>query len=109
AGVTRGEIVHVDCEPAVRRERLRLGRAQPELITPEMDMWAAYLRGQADALALPIVDTTSLDVEAGADRLGSYVRAMLDGRSLTPCPPRRCPRSHARSRHGERRLRAGAR
>ena len=36
----------------------------PELITSEMAAWAAYLRGQADALALPIVDKSRLDPAA---------------------------------------------
>lgn len=58
-GVTQGAIVLVDCAPAVRHARLMGDRRQPELVTPDMDAWAAYLRGQADALGLPVLDTTS--------------------------------------------------
>jgi hypothetical protein len=33
-----------------------------------MDAWAAYLRGQADALQLPVIETSNLSVDAIADR-----------------------------------------
>jgi hypothetical protein len=38
-----------------------------------MDCWAAYLRGQADALNLPVIDTTSLEIDGAADALLVYV------------------------------------
>lgn len=57
-GVTRGRVVLVDCDHAARNARLRGPRGQPELATPDMDCFAAYMRGQADALGLPIIDTT---------------------------------------------------
>jgi hypothetical protein len=34
-----------------------------------MDDWAVYLRGQADALGLSVVDTTQMSVDAVADAL----------------------------------------
>jgi hypothetical protein len=34
-----------------------------------MDAWAVYLRGQADALGLPVVDTTEKSVEGVADAI----------------------------------------
>ena len=34
-----------------------------------MDAWAAYLRGQADALGLPVVDTAHRSIDAVADAL----------------------------------------
>jgi hypothetical protein len=40
-----------------------------------MAAWAAYLRGQADALGLPIVDTTTATVTAATDALSQWVMA----------------------------------
>jgi hypothetical protein len=56
--IARGRVVLVDCGYAERNARLRGPRRQPELATPDMDRFAAYMRGQADALDLPIIDTT---------------------------------------------------
>jgi hypothetical protein len=41
-----------------------------------MDCWAAYLRGQADALNLPVIDTTLLSIEEVADQLEAIVRSL---------------------------------
>jgi hypothetical protein len=57
-GVVHGRVVLVDCGYAERNARLCGPRGQPELATPDMDCFAAYMRGQADALELPIIDTT---------------------------------------------------
>ncbi|HEX6039765.1 AAA family ATPase [Longimicrobium sp.] len=75
-GVRCGGIVLVDCDAHVRRARL-IERGQPELATPQMDQWAAYLRGQADALGLPVLDTTDLSVEQGVGRLREIIDALL--------------------------------
>jgi energy-coupling factor transporter ATP-binding protein EcfA2 len=68
-GIARGTIVLVDCAYAERNARLRGPRGQPELATAQMDGWAAYLRGQADALDVPVVDTTTGDPAAGVAAL----------------------------------------
>lgn len=68
-GGTRAGIVLLDCERSVRSHRLRTHREQPELDTHEMQCWAAYLRGQADALGLPIIDTTAVTPDEVADEL----------------------------------------
>ena len=73
AGVRDGAIVLIDCAPATRNSRLREIRGQGELASAQMDAWAAYLRGQADALDLPIIDTTSLAPEAAVDELVRHV------------------------------------
>ena len=73
AHVARGLIVLLDCSAETRRARLRGERGQPELVTPEMDCWAAYLRGQADALRLPVLDTTSLDVQQATAGLIGHI------------------------------------
>jgi len=77
AGVRRAQVVLVDCGHAERNERLRGARAQPELATPDMDCWAAYLRGQADALALPSVDTALCTPDEGVAALAAHVVTLL--------------------------------
>jgi hypothetical protein len=72
-GVTRRAVVLVDCGYAERNARLRGPRGQPELATAQMDGWAAYLRGQADALNVPVVDTTAASVAQGVAALRSQV------------------------------------
>ena len=59
------EILLIDCDHGVREARLRAERGQPELATAEMTAWTTYLRGQADALGLPRLDTSSASVEEG--------------------------------------------
>lgn len=68
-GHLRAGIVLLDCEPQVRSQRLCTSREQPELDTAEMHSWAAYLRGQAEALGLPIIDTTARTPDEVADEL----------------------------------------
>ena len=70
-------IVLVDCDHAERNARLR-ARGQPELASADMDCWAAYLRGQADALGLPIIETTGRAVsESAADLIGRVTQVAL--------------------------------
>ena len=76
-GVVRGRVVLVDCGYAERNARLRGPRGQPALATADMDCWAAYLRGQADALGLPIIDTTGGTPEAGVAQLVGHAEALL--------------------------------
>jgi hypothetical protein len=73
-GITDGRILLVDCSHEVREARLRGARGQPDLASPRMAEWAAYLRGQADALHLPILDTTHLSVAEAAAALIDQVR-----------------------------------
>jgi hypothetical protein len=40
-----------------------------------MATWAAYLRGQADALGLPILDTTHLTVAEAAEEFIARIQA----------------------------------
>lgn len=79
-GVTHGRVVLVDCAYAERNRRLREDRRQPELATPDMDCFAAYMRGQADALALPIVDTTTGPPDAALVELRRHAEALLAAR-----------------------------
>jgi energy-coupling factor transporter ATP-binding protein EcfA2 len=76
-GVAVHQVVLVECEQAEREGRLRGPRAQAELANPRMENWAAYLRGQADALALGIIDTSGVPVSVSAARLRRIVESLL--------------------------------
>jgi hypothetical protein len=69
-------VVLLDCTPPVRHARLAGPRGQPELSNPRMDCWAAYLRGQADASELPVIDTTNLGIDAAVDALVVHVERL---------------------------------
>jgi hypothetical protein len=69
AAGTSCRIVLLDCTPSVRAARLRDGRSQPEFVTEQMEDWAAYLRREAGAHGLPIIETSQLSIEAVADVL----------------------------------------
>jgi hypothetical protein len=78
-GVTRSGILLLDCAPEVRQARLpQESRDQPDRTAPAMHTWAAYLRGQADALGLPVLDTTELSIEQAADRVVSLALSLLE-------------------------------
>jgi hypothetical protein len=77
SGIRLGRILLVDCSPADRRARLTRSPAQPELSGSRMDAWAAYLRGQADALGIPVLDTTGRSVQSATDLLLAQVDALL--------------------------------
>jgi hypothetical protein len=68
-GVAVHQVVLVECEQAEREARLCGPRAQPELANPKMECWAAYKRGQADALALDIINTSGIPPASPLRRL----------------------------------------
>jgi dephospho-CoA kinase len=82
-GILYAQIVLVDCDPIKRNERLRIERSQPELATPQMDCWAAYLRGQADALNLSIIDTSEDSIDNSLKTLERLVRELLNRKRVT--------------------------
>lgn len=71
------QIVLVNCDPVKRNERLHIERCQPELANPQMDCWAAYLAGQADALKLSIIDTSDDPIDKSLVELELLVRNLL--------------------------------
>ena len=77
AAIECAQVVLVDCDPVKRNERLHMDRGQPELANPRMDCWAAYLRGQADALQLPIIDTSNDSIDKSLVELELLVRDLL--------------------------------
>jgi dephospho-CoA kinase len=78
AEIAYAQIVLVDCDPLTRNERLHMDRSQPELANPRMDCWAAYLRGQADALKLSIIDTSNDPIDKSLIELELLVRNLLN-------------------------------
>lgn len=72
------QIVLLDCSPEERARRLAGPRGQAELASTQMSMWAAYLRGQADALGLPVVDTTDQPIEAVVAALAAQVDVLRE-------------------------------
>ncbi len=86
-GIGIGCIVLLDCDDAERNARLRGPRGQPELATAQMDTWAAYLRGQADALEVSVVDTTAATPEASLVALRTHVEALLTGKARSERVP----------------------
>ena len=72
---SRSQIVLLDCDSEVRRARL-ISRGHGDLATPQMDTWAAYLRGQADALGLPVIDTSRLSTAEVADALQELIETL---------------------------------
>ena len=68
----QGSVVLLDCAREIREARLA-ARGQPELATNDMHAWAAYLRGQADALGLLVIDTSALDVEQATNAVVAHV------------------------------------
>ncbi len=72
------QVVLVECEHSEREARLRGARAQPELANPQMENWAAYLRGQADALGLAVIDTSEISVSNPVARLRGIVESLRE-------------------------------
>lgn len=68
-------VVMFDSAPEVRAARLA-ERGQPQLHTPRMDDWAAYLRREADALGWAVIDTSHMSVKDMAERLESGVAVL---------------------------------
>ncbi len=73
---SRSQIVLLDCDPEIRRSRL-ISRGQGDLATAQMDSWAAYLRREADALGLPVIETSRLAVEQVVDALVDLIETLL--------------------------------
>lgn len=76
--IIHGAVVLVECAGAERNARLRGPRGQPELATTQMDGWATYLRDQADALGLTVIDTTDASPETALSSLRARVDALLE-------------------------------
>ncbi len=76
-GVRHQRVLLVECEGESRNARLCGERGQPELATHRMECWAAYLHGQADALRLPVIDTTDVPLADSLQLLREQVDVLL--------------------------------
>jgi len=72
-GIASIHITLIECSRAERRNRLLKTRIQPELDIPDVYSWAAYLRGQADALNIEIIDTTEKNIENSIIELANSI------------------------------------
>lgn len=59
--------------PSWRSARLRGPRGQPELASDTMHACAVYLRGQADALGLRVLDTSDMSIDGVVDVLKDMI------------------------------------
>jgi tRNA uridine 5-carbamoylmethylation protein Kti12 len=59
-GFSNYQTILVDCDEDTMARRLSEDRDQPELLTPDMRNWLAYLRNQAQEMGVPILDTSRL-------------------------------------------------
>ena len=76
-GITTNQIVLVECEQEEKNERLRGPRGQAKLVNAQMENWAAYLRGQADAQGLESIDTSRAAATDSVARLRELVDTLL--------------------------------
>ena len=72
AAIPDVQIILIDCEDAIRTERLNLNRHQPELANQRMMDWARFLREQARHQGVPILDRTDLAIEESVGVVRSY-------------------------------------
>lgn len=89
-GFSAIHIILIDCSHTERQRRLIENRLQPELDNLDMYAWAAYLRGQADALRLEVIDTTTQNltesIQELANSIGNFAKEngiSLEGRNDT--------------------------
>ena len=64
---TNYKTILIHCDDAIRHERLRINREQPELINQDMDNWAHFLKRQAQEMRVPILDSGKMTIDEMAD------------------------------------------
>jgi dephospho-CoA kinase len=75
--LSHAKMILIDCTSPVRKARLIENRNQPELATEEMMNWASYLRSEAEAYEVPVLDTSELSVRESA-------RSAIETSKLSP-------------------------
>jgi hypothetical protein len=73
AGLTEARVILVDCDDATRTRRLVTNRAQPELATPDMMIWAEFLRREAKESACEVLETSNLSLERCVERVCGHL------------------------------------
>jgi hypothetical protein len=76
-GLSDVHVTLIDCGHDERRRRLH-ERGSADLDHLDMYAWAAYLKGQADALKLEVINTTASTVEESAIELASSIKSFGD-------------------------------
>ena len=82
AGFSAIHVTLIDGSHAERRRRLLVERTQPELDMLDTYAWAAYLRGQADALKLEIIDTTGMSLPDSVRCLAGSIRRFAEEKGI---------------------------
>lgn len=60
--ISSAHVILLDCDDNTRAHRLRIHRSQPDLANRDMMNWARYLREEADAADVKILDTGRLPI-----------------------------------------------
>ncbi len=76
--ITSAHVILLDCDDTTRAQRLRVHRSQPDLANRDMMNWARYLRQEAFAANVRILDTGRLPV---AECVGVIVECLDERRS----------------------------
>jgi dephospho-CoA kinase len=73
--ISGAHIILVDCDDTTRAERLHVHRAQPDLANVDMMNWARYLREEACAADVRVLDTGRLSV---AECVGAVIEQLRE-------------------------------
>ncbi len=73
AGLTCARVILVDCDDTTRAQRLAVDRSQPELASPTMMNWAAYLRREAKEATCDVLDTTGISLKDSVEQVCRYL------------------------------------
>jgi hypothetical protein len=87
AGVSDARVVLVDCDDKIRTHRLLTHRNQPELATPTMMKWAAFLRHEARDGGFEVLDTSNISLETGVEHICALLRGAGRERPLVDPQP----------------------
>lgn len=76
AQIQDARVVLVDCNDAIRSDRLKGVRNQPELADAATMNWAAFLRHEAQLMGYETMDTSNLSLEAAARHVYSVLMSI---------------------------------
>lgn len=71
---TNYKTILIHCDDAIRHERLRINREQPELINQDMDNWAHFLKRQAIEMNVPILDSGKMTI----DEMINWIKKLIN-------------------------------
>jgi hypothetical protein len=75
AGINDARTLLVDCDDTTRAHRLIVGRNQPELASPTMMNWAAFLLWEAQEVGCEVLDTSKLLFEESVAAVCTHLTA----------------------------------